>query len=222
LKTAAIVQARLRSTRLPGKTLLPLPTGRTAVGECLYRCQQIPGVDVVVAAVADDEGSGLMIPYIERDTQREPMTGFAPCVISRGSEDDVLARYLTAAEVVNADIILRVTSDCPLIDPDVCGRVIQAQRETGVDYASNIQPPTFFHGADCEVFTMDLLRRANEIGDEEYPENRQGVDVWMLEAPGITRYNVVRNGPSQRHIRFTLDTIEDYEAICAEFKARAA
>lgn len=211
MTTACIVQARHNSTRLRGKVLLPLPTGRSVLQEVLWRCQQIPGVDVVVAAVADDPDSDALLPHVPEGV-----------VTVRGPEFDVLARYLKAAEAVNADIILRVTSDCPMIDPDLCGRVIQARRETGVDYACNNMPATFFHGADCEVFTIDLLRQANEIGDDEYPENRQGVDVWMREAPSITRWNLTRNGPSQAHIRFTLDTIEDYEAICAEFRARMA
>ena len=228
MTTAVIVQARLRSTRLPAKVLLPLPTGRTVLEECLHRCRFIPGVDVVVAAIADDTGSDLLLPFVEREQAWTPpvihrnQPGLTPIEIVRGPERDVLARYLKAAEAVNADIILRVTSDCPMIDPDLCGKVIAARAEMDADYACNNMPATFFHGADCEAFTMDLLRGANEIGDDEYPENRQGVDVWMREAPGISRYNVTRPGPSQAHVRFTLDTIDDYEAICAEFRAREA
>jgi spore coat polysaccharide biosynthesis protein SpsF len=224
--TACIVQARLRSSRLPAKTLLVLPNGRTVIEEMMRRCRQIPGVDVVVAAVADDFGSGLLIPFIEREAEWTPQIvhrnapGLIPLRIVVGSQDDVLARYLKAAETVNADIILRVTSDCPMIDPDVCGKVIAARAEMGVEYACNNMPSTFAHGLDCEAFTMDLLRLANEICDGEYPENRQGVDVWMREAPGINRYNVTRSGPSQAQARFTLDTIQDYEDICAEFIAR--
>ena len=226
--TACITQARLRSSRLPAKTLLVLPNGRTVIEEMMRRCRQIPGVDVVVAAVADDFGSGLLIPFIEREAEWTPQIvhrnapGMIPLHIVVGSQDDVLARYLKAAEAVNADVILRVTSDCPMIDPDICGKVIAARAEMNVEYACNNMPATFAHGLDCEAFTMDLLRGANEIGDDEYPENRQGVDVWMREAPGISRYNVTRPGPSQAHVRFTLDTIDDYEAICAEFRAREA
>jgi glutamate-1-semialdehyde 2,1-aminomutase/spore coat polysaccharide biosynthesis protein SpsF len=228
MTTACIVQARLRSSRLPAKTLLVLPNGRTVIEEMMRRCRQIPGVDVVVAAVADDFGSSLLIPFIEREQDwTSPVVnrnapGMVPLEIVVGPQDDVIARYLAAAEAVRADVILRVTSDCPMIDPDICGKVIAARAETGAEYACNNMPATFPHGLDCEAFTMDLLRQANEIGDEEYPENRQGVDVWMREAPGISRHNVTRQGPSQSHVRFTLDTIQDYEDICAEFIARAS
>ena len=210
--TAAIVQARIKSSRLPAKTMLMLPTGRLVIEEVLYRCKRIPGVDVVVAAISEESASDVLVPYAEKQG----------AIVVRGSESDVLTRHLKAAESVGADYILRVTSDCPMIDPDLCGRVIQARRETGVDYACNNMPATFPHGLDCEVFTMDLLRRAGEIGDEAFPENRQGVDVWMREGPGVSRYNLARNGPSQAHIRFTLDTVQDYEDICAEFRARQA
>jgi spore coat polysaccharide biosynthesis protein SpsF (cytidylyltransferase family) len=207
MTVACIVQARFNSTRLPGKIMLRLPNGRLVIEEVLHRCKQIPLVDVVVAAIADDAASDVIVaPSLA-----------AGAIVVRGSETDVLARYLAAAEQVGATEILRVTSDCPLIDPDLCGMVIQVRRETGVDYACNNMPATFFHGADCEAFTIDLLRQANEIGDDAYPENREGVDVWMRESPDVTRYGLTRNGPSQRYIRLTLDTPEDWTAICAEF-----
>jgi spore coat polysaccharide biosynthesis protein SpsF (cytidylyltransferase family) len=210
MTVACIVQARFNSTRLPGKIMLRLPNGRLVIEEVLYRCKQIPLVDVVVAAIADDAASDVIVA---------PSLAAGAAVV-RGSETDVLARYLAAAEQVGATEILRVTSDCPLIDPRLCGMVIQARRETGVDYACNNMPATFFHGSDCEVFTIDCLRRAAQIGDDAYPENREGVDVWMRESPDVTRYSLVRNGPSQRHIRLTLDTPEDWTAICTEFTAR--
>ena len=206
---ACIVQARFNSTRLPGKVMLRLPNGRLVIEEVLLRCKQIPGVDIVVAAIADDAASDVIVA---------PSLACGAIVV-RGSETDVLARYLAAAEQVGATENLRVTSDCPLIDPDLCGRVIQARREKGVDYACNNMPRTFFHGADCEAFTIDCLRRANEIGDDAYPENREGVDVWMRESPDVTRFSLTRNGPSQGYIRLTLDTPEDWTAICAAFTA---
>lgn len=224
-KTACIVQARLRSTRLPGKVLLPLPTGRTVLEECLHRCRQIEGVDVVVAALADDEGSDLLMPYVEREQDWVPRIvhrnepGIAPLMIARGPEHDVLRRYLFAAEVVKADIILRVTSDCPLIEPGVCGMVLAYRAQHDLDYcANNLAVRTVPHGWDCEVFTFKALQAA---GFDWSQENREHVTARMREKDtGFSRGHIACANMYEHH--WTLDTIDDYIVICNEFNRRIA
>ena len=219
--TAVIVQARLKSTRLPAKVLLSLPTGRSVIEEVLYRCSLIRGVDVVVAAIADDPGSDLVASSVKW------MLGLAlprhaPIKIIRGPEHDVLRRHIIAAEAVGADTIIRCTSDCPLLDPEVCSQVLQAHRDIGADYTTNALPRSWPHGFDCEVFGIDLLRRAAAVSEADYPGNREGVDVWMQESSQVRRYNVRRIGDNLAHVRWTLDDIDDYVTICAEFNRRIA
>src|SRR4051812_22543 len=127
MRTVCVVQARLGSTRLPRKVLMPLPTGRTVIGEVLTRCLRISGVDEVVCA----------IPYDDHELAEE---AGKYCDIVFGPEDDVLARYVLAAEEHSADHIMRITGDCPLICPELCSAVLALHLRTGADYTSNIMP----------------------------------------------------------------------------------
>ena len=132
------------------------------------------------------------------------------CRTVTGSENNVLWRYLYTAELTNADIIMRITADCPLLSPELCWEVIKAQRLTGADYCSNVVPRTFPKGFDCEVFTMDLLREA----DKHTPDHeREHVTPWMQRTENI--FNV--ESPWRMDGRLTLDTWDDYKVICAAF-----
>jgi spore coat polysaccharide biosynthesis protein SpsF (cytidylyltransferase family) len=129
--------------------------------------------------------------------------------VVQGPEHDVLARYEMAARHTNADIIMRVTGDCPLIPPELCGEVLRSLG-TG-DYASNIEPRTFPQGYDCEVFTRSLLDLAHiSAGESE----REHVTTWMRSAD-IKRTNVRSPWPMEG--RLTLDTEDDYRVICRAF-----
>ena len=214
MRTALITQVRLRSTRLACKPLLPLPTYRTVIEEHLYRCRMVKGIDVLVAAISDDAGGDIIAQHIAWMTGS--VHGDQAVKIIRGPEHDVLGRYLKAAEEVKADVIMRVTSDCPLIDPRVCEQVLEARADfDGYDYACNNQPPTYPHGLDCEAFTIEALRKADMF---EKPELREHVTEWMRTASEIKRYNLAQNGADQHAIRLTLDTYEDYLVIWDEFK----
>ena len=130
-RTAVIVQARMASTRLPGKVLLPL-AGTTVLDHVLTRCAAIGNSDILVCAVPDTPDSD---PVAEEAMRIGARTG---ALVFRGSESDVLDRYYRAARFADADIVLRVTSDCPLIDPAVCARVIDLL----TDEAQTTQPIT--------------------------------------------------------------------------------
>jgi spore coat polysaccharide biosynthesis protein SpsF len=240
--TACIVQARLGSTRLPAKVLLPLPTGRTVLEEVLFRCQEIPGIDVVVAAIADDAGSDILVPFVEKAasarTPHHLQRGWdnipfenVKVICVRGPEHDVLARYAKAAEAVKADVIMRITADCPLIDPQVCGDVLKLQQSTGADYVSNAWPSRHFpHGYDCEVFTMEVLERAyREMPPLYYDvpmrggwlvgrDNPLGADREHAGCPWMQRQQDIRKAhlkamEDRSHLRWTLDTLSDYVRI---------
>jgi spore coat polysaccharide biosynthesis protein SpsF len=230
LTVACVIQARLGSTRLPAKVLLPLPTGRTVLEEVIYRCKMIKGVDVVVVAIPDTVENDILkahlanvaTVFIDHLPPRaalhvEPNDGPGVVVI-RGPEHDVLSRYAKAAEAVDAKVVIRVTADCPLIDPDTCGAVFKLQQETGAEYASNCWPARHFpHGWDCEVFTRDLLRRCEAQLWDDY--EREHVTPKMQKADGVKRA-LLKAMEDRSHIRWTLDTLADYKVIWDEFKRR--
>src|SRR5215831_4635344 len=140
-KTVAIIQARFGSTRLPGKVLKPLGSG-IVLDHAIARCRAIPSVDAVVIATTDREEDAAIVAAAER----------ACALVHRGSVEDVLSRYAGAAKLAEADVVLRVTSDCPLIDPGICDRLIRLRAAAGVDYAANNMPRLYPHGLDCEAF----------------------------------------------------------------------
>lgn len=129
--------------------------------------------------------------------------------VSRGPEHDVLTRYRMAAEAFSADVIMRITADCPLLSPELCGQVLKALNKANADYASNIEPRTFPKGFDCEVFTMETLQKADAASKE-----REHVTTWMRESE-IKRVNVKSPWPLDG--RLTLDTWDDYVTICHSF-----
>ena len=204
MKTAVIVQAHNLSNRLPGKVLKPLG-GHTVLEEVLRRCAKIPGADIVVCAIPDQREDEALIPLVKR----------SGAVLARGSAEDVLSRYRTAADFVDADIILRVTSDCPLIDPILCSDVLKLRAKSDADYACNNMPPSFPHGLDCEAFTADALRCADKTATAQY--DREHVTPWLRRDGRVKR--AALEGPGGRVIqqRWTLDYPEDYEFFVALF-----
>jgi spore coat polysaccharide biosynthesis protein SpsF (cytidylyltransferase family) len=197
MRSVAIVQARFHSSRLPGKTCLRLGEG-TVLGEVLARCKAIPGIDAVCCAVADD---GMSAP-VAAEARRSGAT------VHLGAVEDVLARYLAAANAMQADIVLRVTSDCPLIDPALAGEVLAKLDGGKADYAANNMPPGFPHGLDCEAFTLEALKRAGEASREK--AQREHVTPWLRSAEGIRRVAVEGPGGEFARQRWTIDWPEDY------------
>lgn len=206
MTTAVIVQARMGSTRLPGKVMRKLGE-RTVLAEVLSRCAAIPGKDIVVCAVPDEVASA----DIEAEARR------AGAVTFRGSESDVLGRYLGAARSVDADVVMRVTSDCPLIDPDVCGETLALRHREDAAYAANNFTRTYPHGLDCEAFTTAALAEADQTTQEPY--DREHVTPWLRRAPHLKRVNLAAPDASYAADRWTLDFPEDLAFIQAVFAA---
>jgi spore coat polysaccharide biosynthesis protein SpsF len=173
----------------------------------LGRCKLIPGVDVVVCAIPELPRDDVLIAPAER----------AGAVIVRGSETDVLSRYVKAAAVVAATEVMRVTSDCPLIDPQVCDAVLQLRAREGADYASNILERTFPKGLDCEAFTTAALAEAAAKANE--PADREHVTEWLIRAPHLKRANLQSGNPELARLRWTLDYPEDLAFMRAIFAA---
>jgi spore coat polysaccharide biosynthesis protein SpsF (cytidylyltransferase family) len=204
-RTAIIVQARMTSTRLPDKVLMEL-AGRSVLWHVLKRCQAIPGADVVCCAIPEGKG-------------QEPVPDEAQsagAVVFRGSESDVLGRYQAAARHLGATTVMRVTSDCPMIDPELCGQVLRLRREAGADYACNNMPRSWPHGLDCEAFTAVALARAAAEAREPY--DREHVTPWLRRERSLRQINLPGPGGAIADERWTLDYPEDFAFLAALFE----
>mgnify|MGYP000144408178 CR=1 FL=1 len=196
MKTACIVQARMGSKRLPGKMMMLL-NNEPVIRHVLRRCKVIPGIDTVVCAIPQEGAS--------KDLAKESMK---LCVgVYLGSEKDVLDRYYHAALSVKADIIVRVTGDCPLIDPGICGNVLELLKTSGLDYASNVMPRGYPKGFDCQAFTFHALERTHKEAKRKY--DREHVCPCMQR--NLRTANLP--GPGGGKKRLCLDTPEDYENL---------
>lgn len=203
--TAVVVQARWGSTRLPGKVLKPL-NGHTVLAEVLKRCSAVAGADLVVCALPDKSDSADL----------EVVARKSGASIFSGSEHDVLERYLGAARSVGADVVMRVTSDCPLIDPAVCDAVLQLRERETAAYAANNLERTFPHGLDCEAFTTAALEEAAQAARDAY--DREHVTPWLRRAPHLKRANLTTEIAGLTDERWTLDYPDDLTFIEAVFE----
>jgi spore coat polysaccharide biosynthesis protein SpsF len=199
--TTAIIQARMSSTRLPGKVLLDL-AGEPMLARVVERTRRARTIDrVIVATTVEPEDE----PIVELCRSR----GW---LVSRGSRDDVLDRYYQAAVADGADPIVRITSDCPLIDAEIIDRVVSRLDGT-VDYASNINPRrTFPRGLDVEVFTFAALSAA--WGEDREATGREHVTPFLYRHPERFRIALVESDrPAAAGQRWSVDTSEDYELM---------
>jgi spore coat polysaccharide biosynthesis protein SpsF (cytidylyltransferase family) len=206
----AVVQARIKSTRLPAKTMLLLPNGKAVVHEVLDRCRKIHGITEIIAAIPDTEDCLVLSAHIN-DIARNAF----PVTVVSGSEDDVLSRFLVAAKSVNvtdSDSLIRITADCPLLDPSVVGATISKFRADNLDYCSNVHPRTFPHGFDCEALTGKALYRADAEATSLY--DREHVTPYIYKHPDKFKCGGFTQTKNEANIRLTLDTVDDYIAIC--------
>jgi spore coat polysaccharide biosynthesis protein SpsF len=202
MTTLAIIQARMGSSRLPGKVLLDLggATVLARVVRRLERSQQISQIVVATTTVPADEA-------IVNECERLQVSCF------RGSEDDVLDRYYQAARLYSADTVVRITSDCPLIDPMLVDETIRVFKDECTDYASDVLPRTYPRGLDSEVFTSAALERAWREAREPY--QREHVTPYLYEHPESFRLASARGDVDHSRYRWTLDTPEDLELLRA-------
>lgn len=201
MTTVAIIQARTGSTRLPGK-ILKMLGGRSVIRQVHDRVQQAGGVDRVVIAIPEGR---------DDDTLAQHLAGFTDAVF-RGSETDVLARYMGAAVAFKATRIIRITSDCPFIDPDIVSQMLIAFDHARPDYMSNTLNPHLPRGLDTEIFTAEALRRAFEGATR--PHEREHVTPFLYQNPddfALVPFRAQAKDVSD--LRWTLDTPEDWHLI---------
>jgi len=194
----AILQARMSSTRLPGKVLEPV-LGVAMIGRQLERLARSARLDRILVATSDDASDDPLAAYVAS-------AGYAVC---RGSLADVLDRFHEAMKLVpEADTIVRLTADCPLADWTVIDAVIDRHHESGADYTSNTPAVrTYPHGLDTEVMRRTALERAWREGTDPY--EREHVTPFIYRRPDAFRIASLSREPSLAHLRWTVDYPED-------------
>ncbi|WP_427338101.1 cytidylyltransferase domain-containing protein [Caloranaerobacter sp. DY30410] len=201
-KVVAIIQARMGSTRLPGKVMKDL-FGKTVLAHVVERVKQSKEVDEIVIATTTLEKDNVIVKEAEK------------CGVKyfRGSEDDVLSRYYYAAKENNADIVVRITSDCPLIDPIIIDSIVKFYKENDYDIVTNagidLSQRTFPRGLDTEVFSFKVLEEAFNNAKENY--QREHVTPYIYENSNKIHY--YKNDVNYSEYRWTLDTEEDFKLI---------
>jgi spore coat polysaccharide biosynthesis protein SpsF len=200
MKTVAIIQARMTSTRLPGKVMAEV-AGKPILGHVVHRAQQARTLDLVIVATSNQSTDNIVSQYSGK-------LGI-PCF--RGSEQDVLSRYYYAAKEFDANAIVRLTSDCPLLDPVVIDRVVQEFLVGEYDYVSNTLEPTYPDGLDTEVFRWGTLERAWK--EATLKSEREHVTPYIWKNPRLFRLRNVRNGENLSQLRWTVDKREDLEFV---------
>lgn len=202
MSIVAIIQARMSSSRLPGKVLMDLG-GETALARTVHRLQRSRAITKIVVATTSAPAD---TPIVE-ECDRLQVSHF------RGSENDLLDRYYQAAHANAASAVVRITSDCPLIDPELVDETIRIFKGEGADYASNIFPRTYPRGLDTEVFTSAALHRAWREALE--PHQREHVTPYFYEHPKVFRLKSLSGNADHSRYRWTLDTPEDLELLRA-------
>jgi spore coat polysaccharide biosynthesis protein SpsF len=207
VRRVIIVQARTTSTRLPGKVLMDL-VGRPMLAQQLRRLSHCRCADEIVVATTTNAAD-------------DPVTSLAReqgASVFRGSEDDVLGRFVGAARQAEADMVIRTTGDCPLIDPEVVDRVGEelTSHSDACDYASNVVRRTYPRGLDAEALFMDVLLRCDRLATT--PSQRE--HVTLLPVVDRKELFLIRHVTAPRDhsaLRWTVDTKEDLEFVRAVY-----
>lgn len=195
----AIIQARMSSTRLPGKVMKEI-LGKPMIGYLFERIIGARMVSKAILATSTDESNDALAEYVSS----------LGIEVFRGSESDVLDRYYQAAAKYTPQAVVRITGDCPVIDPRVIDQVVKFYTDRNFDYVSNIDPPTFPDGMDIEVFSYKLLKEAHEKAG--LASEREHVTTYMRKGDGVKRGNVV-NKEDLSAERWTVDNKEDFTLI---------
>ncbi len=200
LRTVVIIQARMGSSRLPGKVLKEIG-GKAMLERTIERVKRSTLITEVAVATSTQP-------------KDDPIEEFCkhlgvPCV--RGSESDVLDRYVKAAKKLRADIIVRVTSDCPLFDAEILDKLITAFTKKKADYASNFLKRRYPRGLDCEIFTKAALEEADAKAKRHY--EREHVTPYIFEHPKLFTHTSIVCSDDLSYHRWTVDTEKDLRMV---------
>ena len=209
-KVTIIIQARMGSTRLPGK-VMKVVNGRPLLGHLIDRLKKSKFYSSILIATTQDERDSCIVDYCTE----------SQIPVFQGSEQDVLGRYYFAALEASSDVVVRITSDCPLMDPKIVDEVIefylknqnpdqslnQSQNQNNYDYVSNVLHRSYPRGMDVEVFSFKSLEKAYKEATLE--RDREHVTPFIYSNPSIFRLGSVSNSEDLSAYRWTVDTKED-------------
>jgi spore coat polysaccharide biosynthesis protein SpsF len=204
MNVVAIIQARMGSTRLPGKVLRDI-AGDTMLARVVRRAQLARSLSAVVVATSVAPSDDAIVAECAR----------LGVPVFRGHEQDVLDRYWQAACAHQADVVVRITADCPLVDPGVVDQVVAAFRDARPDYASNVLERTYPRGLDTEVMALATLEQTWREADRPY--QRAHVTPYIYQNPDRFRLLSVRADADYSAYRWTVDTPEDLAFVQAVY-----
>ena len=197
----AILQARMSSTRLPGKVMKSV-AGRPMLERQMERLRRCSTLDRLIVATSDDPSDDPLFQFLET----------IGVETFRGSLHDVLGRYVGAAQALDVDgPVVRLTADCPLADPEVVDACVRLQAELGVDYASNAQRRTSPRGLDVECFALDALLAAGREATDPY--DREHVTPFLYRNPARFSQGDLTQDRDESALRWTVDTPEDFAFV---------
>ncbi len=205
MRIATIVQARMGSSRLPGKVMLDLG-GASVIARVVQRLRRANLIgELVIATTRHPEDETIV-----RECNRLSVRCF------QGEEKDVLDRYYCAAQALKAEAVVRITSDCPLIEPEITDQTISTFIERRPDYASNALYRTYPRGLDTEVITFEALERTWRAAEKSY--QRSHVTAYIYENPAQFNIISVTGEEDYSWQRWTLDTLDDLSFVRAVYR----
>lgn len=208
MNIVCLIQARMMSTRLPSKVMMKIRK-IPIIEHIMLSLNESSRINQKVVITTTNYQDDILVEYLKKNNY----------LYFRGSEKDVLERYISAAEKYNADLVVRITADCPLIDPEIVDKVIEKAVKTGADYTSNTIRRTYPDGHDVEVIRYPILKKIHSITTDQ--ADREHVTRYILN--NLTKFNIasVETLPSFEHPdwRITLDNIEDFVLIKKIFES---
>lgn len=195
-QVSIIIQARLTSKRFEKKVLEKIKD-KTLISFLLSRLKYAKGYSNIIFAIPKNKKNNELYRYLNK---------FSYINIFRGKERDVLSRYYEAAKCYNSDIIVRITSDCPLVDPFMLTKMINFYKNNNFDYISNVRPRTFPDGLDIEIFNFKSLKQANL--KSKLKRDREHVTRFISRSKKFSKFNFL-NKKDYSKIRWTIDTKSD-------------
>ena len=207
MKTAAIIEARMTSSRLPGKVLLPV-LGRPLLDHLIERLKRARTLDTIIVATTTKA----------TDDPIEALALDLGCGCFRGSEEDVLERVLCAAQRFGVDVVVEITGDCPLMDPAIIDVLVETFRLNRYDYVSNVLTRTYPRGMDTQVFPTAVLDEVARLTSD--PVDHEHVSLYIYNHPERFSLHNVESGLPPRYydLRLTVDTEEDFQLIRTIFE----
>ncbi len=202
--TGIIIQARMGSSRLPQKVFMMIE-GKTVLEHVLDRVKAVDGSHKIIVATTEKKEDDTIVEICRK----------CGVLVFRGSENDVLDRFYNAAVFASLNNIVRITADCPLIDPEIIRKTIKFYKTGGFDYVGNAHPPTFPDGMDVEVFNFNSLRKCWEEARRE--DEREHVTTYILRNPERFKIGNFAGTQDLYDLRLTLDEREDFDLISAVY-----